>query len=67
MALKIPTDASQLCLSKAKSDTGLSVLAQLQFIWSVSAPLTFSLDFFIAIFKAMRTYTQQLKLVVLLC
>ena len=33
MALKIPTDASQFCLSKAKSDTGLSVLAQLQFIW----------------------------------
>ena len=26
MALKIPTDASQFCLSKAKSDTGLSVL-----------------------------------------
>ncbi|ANK68671.1 hypothetical protein BSQ39_12935 [Loigolactobacillus backii] len=67
MALKIPTDASQFCLSKAKSDAGLSVLAQLQFIWSVSVFLTFSLDFFIAIFKAMRTYTQQLKLVVLLC
>ena len=33
MVLKIPTDASQFCLSKAKSDTGLSVLAQLQFIW----------------------------------
>ena len=61
------TDASQLRLSNAKSDAGLSVLAQLQFIWSVSALLTFSLDFFIAIFKAMRTYTQQLKLVVLLC
>lgn len=57
MALKIPTDASQFCLSKAKSDTGLSVLAQLQFIWSVSAHLTFSSDFCIAIFKAMRTYT----------
>lgn len=62
--MKIPTDASQFCLSKAKSDTGLSVLAQLQFIWSVSAPLAFSLDFFIAIFKAMRTYTSQLKLLV---
>lgn len=39
-------------------------LAQLQFIWSVSAPLAFSFDFCIAIFKAMRTYTPQLKLMV---
>jgi len=39
-------------------------LAQLQFIWSVSAHLAFSFDFCIAIFKAMRTYTPQLKLMV---
>ncbi|MBN6049583.1 hypothetical protein JY231_07125 [Lactobacillus helveticus] len=50
-------------MSKVKSDTGLSVLAQLQFIWSVSVPLTFSLDFFIAIFKAMRTYTPHKNVV----
>jgi hypothetical protein len=31
------TDASQLRLSNANSNTGFRVLAQLQFIWSVSA------------------------------
>ena len=61
------TDPVSFSLSVANSNTSFYVLALLQFIWSVSAPLTFSLDFFIAIFKAMRTYTQQLKLVVLLC
>ncbi|PEG74706.1 hypothetical protein CP371_09870 [Pediococcus acidilactici] len=61
------TDASQLRLSNAKSDAGFDGFSTTSSKMTCKCAFDIFFGFFSLPFKAMRTYTQQLKLVVLLC